>query len=113
MILRSSTAGCLHSNANALSRHPFQDCGHCWCQAQQDGMSPQVATMRLGAPEEEWLMAVDDQEWQAAQDNDRHPGQYGAVGGRQGKWVDAPASYLCLVSGDQGLLFSVGHPGPA
>ncbi|KAG7274245.1 hypothetical protein CRUP_035648 [Coryphaenoides rupestris] len=43
-------AGCLHSNA------PFEDCGHCPCQEEQDGVTPQVATMRWVKTEEEWLM---------------------------------------------------------
>jgi len=37
-------AGRLHSNANALSRRPCEDCGHCRHQAERDRVTPQVAT---------------------------------------------------------------------
>ena len=57
-------AGHLHSNADALSRCPCEDCRHCEHQEERDGTTLQVAATGQVWPDEGWLTAMEDQEWQ-------------------------------------------------
>ena len=77
-------AGRLHSNADALSRRPCEDCRHCERQEERDGATLQVAATGQVGPGEGWLTAMEDQEWQAAQDSD-------PTLARVGQWVDNQA----------------------
>ena len=77
-------AGRLQSNADALSRRPCEDCRHCERQEERDGATLQVAATGQVGPGEGWLTAMEDQEWQAAQDSD-------PTLARVGQWVDNQA----------------------
>ena len=77
-------AGRLHSDADALSRRPCEDSRHCERQEERDGATLQVAATGQVGPGEGWLTAMEDQEWQAAQDSD-------PTLARVGQWVDNQA----------------------
>ena len=77
-------AGRLHSNADALSRRPCEDCRHYERQEERDGATLRVAATGQVGPGEGWLTAMEDQEWQAAQDSD-------PTLARVGQWVDNQA----------------------
>ena len=103
-------AGRLHSNADALSRHPCEDCRHCEHQEEGDGATLRVAATGQVGPGEGWLTAMEDQEWQAAQDSD-------PTLTRVGQWVDnqagPPQQAVSSLSVETKTYYSVGHPGTA
>ena len=53
-------AGRLHSNADALSRRPCDDCRHCERPEERYGATLQVAATGQVGPDEGWLTAMED-----------------------------------------------------